>query len=103
MIKICISCLAGGVLEDSSATGTGSNVPYKLDSDSSVIMDMILEDDEHDFSQLPTKFGLEMAQGLYNKPMWGGADKFGSGKAHYLKPQNSGSGTINWGPPPPPS
>lgn len=104
---------ASTLSEDNSATSS----PFKFDSESSLIMDMILEDDEHDFAaQLPNKFAEYIGSSLGGpKPWWGGspAEKMGFvgsvvpgggvGKAPYLKPQNSGSGTINWGPPPPPS
>ena len=79
----------------------GSAASFKFDTESSLIMDMILEDDEHDFSQIPAKFAEYMGSNILPKPMWG-TEKFG-GKTPYMKPQNSGSGTINWGPPPAPS
>ena len=86
----CIACVLGGtVLQMNEDSSTSS---LKLDSEASLIMDMILEDD--DITQLPTKFAEYIG---YSNIV----PKF-VGKAPMM-PQNSGSGTINWGPPPPPS
>ncbi len=74
---------------------------FKFDNESSLIMDMILEDEEQDYSELPSKFAEYIGTNILQKPAFA-AEKFGM-KTHYMKPQNSGSGTINWGPPPPPS
>ncbi len=77
---------------------------FKFDNESSLIMDMILEDDEQVYSsnyELPSKFAEYIGTNILQKPAFA-AEKFGM-KTHYMKPQNSGSGTINWGPPPPPS